>query len=123
VFKLKTKWFAKWAKKHRILDAALIHAIADTQNALSAVALGGGLFKVRVASDGRGKRSAFRTIIAYRAGDRAIFLYGFAKNDQDNLSPDELQTFKKLARDILALESDALDRAVHEQIFIPIEEA
>jgi hypothetical protein len=123
MFKLKTKWFAKWAKKHRVLDETLANAIRDAENNLSTAHLGGGLYKVRVAAKGFGKRSAYRTIIAFRINEKAVFLYGFAKNDQENLSPDELRTLKKLAHDVLALEPDALRRAIDEQIFIPIKEA
>ena len=36
------------------------------QNNLSSVKLGGGLFKVRVASESSGKSSAYRTIVVYR---------------------------------------------------------
>ena len=31
-----------------------------------------------------------RMLIAYRTGDRAVFLYGFAKNERENIGPDEL---------------------------------
>ncbi len=29
------------------------------------------------------KSGGFRTLIAYRIGDLAVFMYGFAKNDRD----------------------------------------
>ncbi len=35
-------------------------------------------------------------IVAYRVKGRAVFLYGFAKNDVDNISPDQLQTFRTI---------------------------
>ena len=57
----------------------------------------GGLIKQRVARPGQGRRGGFRTIIAYRAGDLAVFLYGFAKNDRENIDADELATLKELA--------------------------
>ena len=61
--KLKTKWFNKWAKKQKLSDVKLLEAIEDMQNNLSSVNLGGGLFKVRVASENGGKSSAYRTIV------------------------------------------------------------
>ncbi len=35
-------------------------------------------------------------IIAYRAGSRAIFLYGFAKHERDNIGNDELLTLREI---------------------------
>jgi len=102
--KLKTKWFNKWAKKQKISDAKLLTAIENMQNHLSSVNLGGGLFKVRVASDNSGKSSAYRTIVVYREDDRAVMVYGFMKKEQENLSSDELKSFKTLSKDILSLD-------------------
>jgi hypothetical protein len=52
--------------------------------------LGGGLIKQRVARPGQGRRGGFRNLMAYRAGAHTVFLYGFAKNERDNIGPDEL---------------------------------
>jgi hypothetical protein len=41
--------------------------------------LGGHIVKKRVALPGRGKSGGARTLLAYRLGDRAFFVYGFAK--------------------------------------------
>ena len=40
-------------------------------------------------------------LIAYRAGRRAVFLYGFAKRERDNIDDRELDDLKKLARHYL----------------------
>ncbi len=50
-------------------------------------------------------------IIAYRAEDRAFFLYGFAKNVLDNISNDELLTLRELAADMLARSEAILKQA------------
>ena len=120
--KLKTKWFNKWAKKQKISDARLLRAIEDMQNNLSSVNLGGGLFKVRVASGNVGKSSAYRTIVVYREDDRAVMVYGFMKKEQENLSPDELKNFKILSKDILRLNNGLLTRAIEENVFVKIGE-
>ena len=52
--------------------------------------LGGGLIKQRVARPGGGQRGGYRTIIADRAGQRAVLLFGFAKNAKDDIAPDDL---------------------------------
>jgi len=122
MYKLKTKWIVKWAKKYKLSDSKLILAIEDLEANLSSSNLGGGLFKVRVSSENSGKSSGFRTLIVYREGDIAVVVYGFAKNEQDNLSKSELLAFKTLAKDILNQSHDDLDMAIDKGIFIPLGE-
>jgi hypothetical protein len=123
MLKLKTKWFHKWAKKHKIVDKMLLEAIDNVENNLSSTNLGGGLFKVRIASSHRGKSSSFRTIIVYKKDDKAVIVYGFKKNEQENLSKSELKAFKILAKDILSLNSDDINKAIIQRIFIKIGES
>jgi len=120
--KLKTKWFSKWAKKQKISDSKLLRSIEDMQNNLSSVNLGGGLFKVRVASENVGKSSAYRTIVVYRADERAVMIYGFMKKERENLSSDELKSFKILSKDILRLNDEALTGAIEKNVFVNIGE-
>jgi RelE toxin of RelE / RelB toxin-antitoxin system len=47
---------------------------------------------------GAGRSGGYRTVIAYRAGQRSVFLYGFAKNERDNIGARELDDLKKLAK-------------------------
>jgi hypothetical protein len=42
-------------------------------------------------------------LIAYRDGERAVFLFGFAKNDRDNIGSDHASELKAAARDVLVL--------------------
>ena len=118
--KLKTKWFAKWAKKQRLSDHKLLQAIEDMQNNLSCADLGGGLFKVRVSSKQQGKSSGNRIIIVYKRGDRAVIVYGFMKSEQENLTPQELKSFKILAKDIVSLSEAELAHAIEQNIFMEI---
>jgi hypothetical protein len=60
--------------------------------------LGGHLIKQRVARAGGGRSGGYRTVIAYRAGQRSVFLYGFAKSERDNIDDKELDDLRKLAR-------------------------
>jgi hypothetical protein len=64
---------------------ALCRAVRDAERGLIAADLGGGVIKQRIARPGQGKSGGFRTLIVFRAGTRAIFLHGFAKNEKDNL--------------------------------------
>jgi len=120
--KLKTKWFNKWAKKQKLSNKKLLLAIADMQNNLSSVNLGGGLYKVRVSSEGNGKSSAYRTIVVYRENDRAVMVYGFMKNEQENISIVRLKNLKILAKDILSLDDKLLWALINDGIFVQIGE-
>lgn len=60
------------------------------------------MIKQRVGRPGQGRRGGFRTLIAYQAGERALFLYGFAKNERDNIGDDDLRRLKRFAREALS---------------------
>jgi len=70
--------------------------------------LGHGLIKQRVARPGEGRRGGFRTVIAYRVGGRAVFLFGFAKSDQANLSRDDERDLKDYGALLLALDTGGI---------------
>jgi hypothetical protein len=67
--------------------------------------LGGGVIKQRVARAGQGRSGGYRVLIAYRAGHRAVFLYGFAKRERENIKPDELLTLHEIAAAWLAADT------------------
>ena len=50
-----------------------------------------------MARHGQGRSGGYRTLIAYRCGDFAVFLFGFAKSDRDNIDADELDDFQSIA--------------------------
>jgi hypothetical protein len=52
---------------------------------------------------GRGKSKGYRTIILFRRGARAFFVYGFAKSHRANIDADEEEQFKEAAKLVLAL--------------------
>ena len=99
----KNAWFAKFARKERIGDAALCEAVDRAGRGLIDADLGGGVIKQRVARDGAGKSGGYRTLILFRRADRAIFALGFAKNERENLSTAELVSLKRLAGILLAM--------------------
>ena len=63
--------------------------------------LGGGVIKQRLARKGQGRSGGYRALIVYRERERAVFLYGFAKNERDNVDADELARLRRAAADIL----------------------
>jgi len=103
MLKLKTKWFNKWAKKNLVSDKILLKTIQNVTNNLGTNSLGYGLYKVRTPKVGQGKSGSFRTILVFKESDVAIFIYGFSKNEKDNLDSNELKYFKKLAKDLLEI--------------------
>ena len=107
----KTKAFARFVKREGLEDAALCEAVRRAREGLIDADLGGGVIKQRIARKGGGRSGGFRTIVLFRRGELAFFVYGFAKNDRANLRRDELATFRLLADEYLALNRDALAAA------------
>lgn len=107
-----THWFDKYVRKERIPVTRVCEAAIRAQSGLIDADLGGGLIKQRIARQGKGRSGGFRTLIALRRGDRAIFIYGFAKNERDNIGPDDLEDLKRTAGILLGLGEGALANAV-----------
>ncbi|MGA3310663.1 MAG: type II toxin-antitoxin system RelE/ParE family toxin [Xanthobacteraceae bacterium] len=93
-----TKVFGRFARKEHLDDKRLCKAIARAERGSIDAELGGNLIKQRVARPGGGRSGGYRTVIAYRASQRSVFLYGFAKSERDNIGDRELDDLKKLAR-------------------------
>ncbi len=93
-------------------DAALCEAIDRASRGLIDADLGSGVMKQRIARPGAGKSGGFRTIILFRVGERAFFVHGFAKNEQDNIRNDELAAFKILAAELMAYDAAAIAMAI-----------
>jgi hypothetical protein len=110
----KTKWFHRFARKEGIDDAALLEAVARAEGGQIDADLGGGVIKQRIARPGQGRSGGYRTIILFRRSDRAVFMYGFAKSDRDNIRSDEEREFKEAARHVLALTEEQVARLVRE---------
>ena len=108
----KLKAFARFQRRERIADQVLGRAVKSAEEGLVDADLGGGLIKQRVARQGQGKSGGFRTLIAYRRGDRAIFLFGFAKNERDNLDADELVYWRGVGRAYLGLGDERIEAAI-----------
>lgn len=108
----KNTWFQRFARKERIADAALCDAVARAEKGQIDADLGGSVLKQRVARPGAGRSGGYRVILLFRAGDRALFAYGFAKSDRGNIGDDELAAFRQLAAEVLSLSGEQLDALV-----------
>lgn len=108
----KNKAFSKWAAKEGLDDAALLAAVEEMERGLIDADLGGHVVKKRVAIGSRGKSSGVRTLLAYKIGNKAFFVYGFAKNARANISAEELKALKYLAKELLGYSDTALTEAI-----------
>jgi len=114
----KDRQFNKWAYKEGITDKLLRVAVAEMEEGLVDADLGGNVYKKRVALQGRGKRGGARTLLAYRIGKKAFFMYGFAKNELDNIDDKELKALKQLAAIQLGWSDEQLTLALqHGKLF------
>lgn len=82
--------------------------------------LGGGVIKQRIARPGQGKSKGYRTIVLFRRSERAFFMYGFAKNQRENIRDDELEWFKEAARHILFVTEGQLAALIARGDFIEV---
>lgn len=110
----KVKWFARFARRERIPDRLLVETIERAERGLVDADLGGHLIKQRVAREGSGRSGGYRTIIVFKSGNRSFFVYGFAKSDRDNLSPDDEENYKVAAERLLSLTNDILTQLVED---------
>lgn len=98
----KTRFFERYARKQRIEDRSLIEAVLRADEGLIDADLGGGLIKQRIARIGRGKSAGYRVILTFKAMEHVYFLFGFAKNDQGNVSAQALEELRILAESLAA---------------------
>lgn len=118
VFKL--KGFAKLADKLGIPEASLRDAVEEVQAGKADAALGGEVYKQRVARLRSGKSSGFRTILVFRQEHRCVFVDVFAKRDKANLSDRELVAIRKAAIRLLALEDGEVAVLVKSGLWIEV---
>lgn len=85
---------------------ALLEAVDRAEKGLIDANLGGGVIKQRIARPGAGKSGGYRSVVLYRKGEKAFFVFGFSKNEQDNIRDDEEQQFKSAAKVTLALSDE-----------------
>ncbi|MGA7218128.1 MAG: type II toxin-antitoxin system RelE/ParE family toxin [Candidatus Sulfotelmatobacter sp.] len=117
----KSRWFQRFARQEQIADALLRDAIARAEKGQIDAELGGGVIKQRIARAGQGKSKGYRTIIFFRRGAKAFFVYGFAKSQRANISRVEEDEFKEAAKIVLALTDDQLATRLRRGDFLEVE--
>ena len=112
IYKLKS--FARFARAEDIDDGSLAEAVERAARGLIDADLGGGLIKQRVARKGRGRRGGYRVMVAFRAADFAVFLFGFAKSAQANLDDRQLNMLRGFAAAWLAADAKTIRQALEQ---------
>ena len=108
----KNAWFVRFARKRKISDEVLWDAVDRAEKGLIDADLGGGVIIQRMGRPGESKSKGYRSIVLYRKGDKAFFVYGFSKSDLGNIREDEQEQFKKAAKLILALSDDQIRQLI-----------
>lgn len=112
----KTKRLDRWAKKEELTDQAIGAAAKEVAAGNAEANLGQHLFKKRIARPGKGKSSGFRTIVAFKSdnGDKIFFVYGFAKNQQSNITTVELDGLGIIAKHYLGATEEVLKKLLED---------
>ncbi len=108
----KNKWFSRFARREKIEDAVLCEAVSNAEKGVIDADLGGGVIKQRIARLNEGKSGGYRSIVLFRTGENAFFVFGFAKSERDNIKEDELKGFKALADEMFGYDNTAIDKAL-----------
>ena len=117
---LKTRTFNRWLRKTLLTDVALLKAIDEMEQGLVDADLGGNLYKKRVALPGRGKSGSTRTLIATNRQNRWFFMFGFEKNDKENITQAELAYLQEVAQIFLGYSNDELQLAIDKGEFLEV---
>ena len=113
----KSSWFQRFANKERIDNTSLQEAVNRAESGLVDANIGGGVIKQRIGRKGEGKSGGYRTVILFRKGTLAFFVYGFSKSDRDNFGIAEERAFKKAAGHLLALNAKQIETLVKQGAF------
>ena len=105
-------WFRRFARRETIDYKTLKEAVARADKGLIDADLGSGVIKQRIARPGKGKSGGYRTIIIFRQGERAFFVYGYAKSRLSNIKQDEVEVFRKAAGELLALSDTQITQLI-----------
>jgi hypothetical protein len=108
-----TKDCARLLKKADIGEKKFNEAIREIC-AGNVIALGHKVFKKRIGSRFGGKRGGYRSILYYRIQHVIVFMYIYAKNEQEDITEQEKKAFIELAGLFDQMDSAAMMKAITE---------
>lgn len=117
---LKTRWFARWARRQGLTDAALRSAVDEMRRGLVDAVLGGGLVKKRIARSGGGKSGGYRTLLAADLREHWVYLYGFAKSERENIDEKNMRDLRQLARTYSSMSEAAARRLIAAGVLVEV---
>jgi hypothetical protein len=106
------KAFGRFQRRENIDDVMLCAAVKRAEKGLIDADLGGEVIKQRVARAGQGKSGGYRVLMAFRQGERAVFLFGFAKSERANIRPHQLAELRLYAQRWLGFDDKGIARAI-----------
>ena len=83
--------------------------------------LGKNLFKLRVATNNKGKSGGSRTIIIFSKGQVCYWVHCFKKNEKENIATRDLKDLKKLSDILLLLSHKDLQKLIEDEKIIEVE--
>ncbi len=104
----KTQLFSRFLRKKRIHDSLLCEAVIRAERGLIDADLGGGLIKQRIPRPNEGRSGGYRAMLAYQSETLTVFIYGFAKNEQGNVSEGELVELRESAQVFLNFDEEQI---------------
>ena len=116
----KNTWFNRFASKEGITDAELREATSQLEAGQADADLGGSVYKVRVARQGKGKSGGYRVIVFFKSEQRTFFVYGYAKSDRANIDRGELQALRLDAKYQLAMTDEQIEAWLKNRTLIEI---
>lgn len=116
----KTRTFNRWMRNTQLSDEALCKAVAEMERGLIDAYLGAHVVKKRIGLLGRGKRGGIRTLVGTNYENRWFFIFGFGKNERDNIDSKELRALQMTAEALLALKDKQIASAIEASVLLEI---
>jgi hypothetical protein len=108
----KNKAFNRWSLDIKLDDKQLKRCVDEIVQGQYEANLGSCVYKKRIALNGWGKRGGARTIVVYKCEHRAVYIYGYAKNNRANVNEKEVAALKKLAKVYLDFTESQIVQAI-----------
>lgn len=116
----KRRSFARWQARTGLSDFTLCKAVNEMERGLVDADLGYFLYKKRIARPGSGKSSGYRTLLSARIGSCYVFLYGFLKSDQANITQDEKDALQYAGKVFLDLSAADLAKGLQAGVLLEV---
>lgn len=95
----------------------------DLEKGAIDVDYGNGVVKQRLARPNQGKSSGYRCIILFRLKEKAFFVYGFPKNERDNINQEEERVFKELSEQMFYFSDEDIVRLLQTDALVEVDYA